>query len=458
MKHHLPHLVLAFSALVCGAASAATAFTDIDQALKAAKAKQEPVFVDFSASWCHDCHAMDAKVLNGPEWEAEQSRFVLVRSDADSVNGVAWTKKLKVPALPSYIVLNADGSERGRLMGFIPSEKFYPELNRILSGEDAFDKLKQDAQHGSVDAAAKVLAAYGERDQAADGVRWYASLPMATRKAVSADPHAALRLAVVQMTAESRKALMSNPPLPAAESARLEKDCRTHAQEALSGPIALDEYFDTARTLLACAHSLPESERKALATARLPSLTALYDSQVPSAESGIVRDATYALAFYYKALGDSAKEQAIYQRAIAIGRKSLGDGHGGFDVKRDQAMALVLNEFLANHGSQTEDIALQKAMVAAYPDNYFYQSEYGDSLLEQGHAADALPYLQYAANNASAQDKLQVTHSLAKALIALNRRPEAEKLFDAALHTAEKQFPEMTKMQMAYWKRSGGVL
>lgn len=454
MQRSVLRLLLASSVLICGVAFAGTTFTNIDQALKAAQTRQEPVFVDFSATWCHDCHAMDAKVLNGPEWEAEQNHFVLVRSDADSVNGKAWMDKLQIPALPTYVVLNTNGSERGRLMGFIPRAKFYPQLDRILSGQDAFEKLKQDAAHGSVEATAKALRAYDDRNQQQEGLRWFAMLPDATRKAVSADPKAALRLAMVEMNAESRKAWFSQPQLPAAQRARLEKECRVHALQALSGPIGLDDHFSVAGTLLGCAHDLPASQRKALVAKQLPKLKALYDSKMPSAESGTLRDATYTLAFYYKTLGDSAAEKATYQRAIAIGRKALDDGHGGFEVKRDPGMADVLAEFLDKGGHEAEYVALKKAQVAAYPDNYSYSSDYGKALLKQGKAAQALPYLQRASRESKGtEDNLTITHHLAEALIALNRRSEALKLYDEALRTAKSQFPKMTQIDLQILKK-----
>lgn len=447
MKHHLLHFVLASSLLVCAAASAETGFTNIDQALKAAQAKQLPVFIDFSATWCHDCHAMDAKVLNGPEWNAEQSHFVLVRSDADSVNGTAWMKKLNIPALPTYVVLNSDGSERGTLMGFIPRAKFYPALDRILSGQDALPKLKQEAAHGSVEATVKVLRAYDDHEQQQDGLAWYAKLPAATRKAVAGDAKAAVELAIVEANAESRKAWFSQPRLPAAERARLTKECRAHALEAMRGPIDLDPHFNMAETLLGCATELSKPQQKAIAAAQLPSLKALYDRAMPSAYSGTLRDATYTLASYYKTVGNTTAEKATYERAVAIGRKTLDDGHGGFDVQRDPGMADVLDEFLVKGGHEAESVALEKALVDAYPENYSYQSAYGRALLKQGKAAEALPYLQRAARGSDGtEDHLAITYSLAKALVALNRRPEAEKLFNEALQQGRKQFPKMTAL------------
>lgn len=479
MKRY-PLMIFFAAGLACGAVHAETTLTNIDQALKVAQAKQEPVFVDFSAVWCHSCHAMDEKVLNGPEWVARQSRFVLVRSDADSSNGDEWMKKLSVPALPTYVVLNPDGSERGRLAGEMDRSNFYQALDRLLSGADAIPKLKADALHGSTDAVAKVLRAYDDRGQQQEGLRWYEGLPAATRKAVISTPGAATRLAVIMAHSERRdvandasrqraelmlkeevdaakrekirKRIAAMPPaLSANQRDALMSDCRDHARQAMKGQLGLGERFDMAGTLLAC---VPTEQRKTIASEQLPGLKALYDTEAPSAGSGELREATYALATYYKAATDSAGELALYRRAISIGRKALDDGHGGLDVKRDQAMADVLSEFLNRYGFPSEKpdyVSLQKALVEAYPDNAFYQTEYGRCLLKQGRAAEALPYLERGSDHAAAQDKLAYTRSLAEALIALNRRSEAESLFNAALLKAKRQFPKETAMEMEYW-------
>ena len=446
-------------ALICGTAHAQTALTDIDQALKVAQAKQLPLFIDFSAVWCHSCHVMDEQVLNGADWDSRQDRFVLVRSDADSLSGEAWMKKLNVPALPAYLVLNPDGSERGRLTGEMKRANFYPAFDRLLSGEDSLTKLKADAAAGSIDAVVKVLSAYDERKKQRKGLDWYAKLPEATRKAAQADGPAATRLAIVETHAEQRDLLSSRPgaafatlKLSTAQRAQLAKDCRAHALQALGGTIGTSDHFDIAKALLFCAEDLPPSQRNAIAAAQLPALKALYDKDVPIGGSGKLREATYALAHYYKALGDSAAEKGIYARSIAIGRKALDDGHGGLDVKRDRSMADVSSEFLRNEGPQAEYTEMAKAMVEAWPDDFLCQYRYGSDLLKHGKAAEALPYLERASNGASDAWKLGTAYMRAKALVALQRRAEAEKLFGEAIRKAEAQFPERTRIDKEYMK------
>ena len=79
--------------------------------------------------------------------------------------------------------------------------------------------------------------------------------------------------------------------------------------------------------------------------------------------------------------------------------------------------------------------------------NILCQYGYGNDLLKHGKAAEALPYLERASDNATPVWKLSTTYARARALVALHRRLEAEKLFNAALRQAEAQFPEQTRYE-----------
>jgi len=73
-------------------------------------------------------------------------------------------------------------------------------------------------------------------------------------------------------------------------------------------------------------------------------------------------------------------------------------------------------------------------------------------LLDSGKAAEALPYLERASAHADDSFKLRTVFTRAQALVALNRRPEAEKLFQDALQQEEKMFPGEAKSARQYMK------
>jgi thiol-disulfide isomerase/thioredoxin len=400
----------------------------IDAALKLAKEQHLPVFIDFQAQWCYSCYFMASHVLNGKEWQAAEKRFVFVETDADSPDGAAWMGKLSVKALPSYVVLNAEGTEQGRILAEQPREKFYPALDRILGGGDALDGLKTQAAKGSAAALADALSSYYARGQVDEGLAWYAGLPAAQRKNAENDAKSATWVARLQMEKSAKE--------------KNTAQCVAAAQRVLAGDPGCDRYY-VVDTLNSCSEKFPENERKSLLSAQRPALTALLDQQVFVATPTCAdqRSAVFAAADLDQAIGDGAAEQAVLERGIAAAQNALG-GTAQLDFKRDRNAADNLRVYLTRAKRIDEVDALMPKLIAAYPDDYVYSYRYGRSLLERGKAVDALPYLDKAAAKAFGVNRLTVAGLRAKALIALNRRADAEKVVADALQANGPWFPE----------------
>jgi predicted Zn-dependent protease len=149
----------------------------------------------------------------------------------------------------------------------------------------------------------------------------------------------------------------------------------------------------------------------------------------------------FAAADLNKAIGDSAAEQAVLERGIAATQNALG-GADRLDLKRDRNAADNLRVYLVRAGRIADVDALMPKLIAAYPDDYVYPYRFGRSLLERGKAAEALPYLEQAAAKAFGVNRLTVAGLRAKALIALNRRADAEKVVADALEANGPWFPE----------------
>jgi thiol:disulfide interchange protein DsbD len=87
----------------------------LSTALEQARAQGRPVLVDFAASWCKDCAAMDAAVFPAAEVRNELTNFVFVRYQADKPNESPAREILDrfgVMGLPTYVVLKPDPKER----------------------------------------------------------------------------------------------------------------------------------------------------------------------------------------------------------------------------------------------------------------------------------------------------------------------------------------------------------
>jgi thiol:disulfide interchange protein len=79
-------------------------------ALQQARATGRPLFVDFHASWCKDCSAMDEMVFNQAEVNNHLQKFVAVRYAAEQPNAAPAKPLLdhfNIVGLPTYLVLSS---------------------------------------------------------------------------------------------------------------------------------------------------------------------------------------------------------------------------------------------------------------------------------------------------------------------------------------------------------------
>jgi hypothetical protein len=419
-------ITIALLMLVLGAAHAAdpAAPRIVDDALQLAAREHRPVLIDFSAVWCYSCYYMESHVLNGPEWKALERRAVVVKSDADSPDGAHWMQQLNVKALPAYVALNADGSELGRILAEQPRAKFYPAMDTILGGSDALDALKKKADGGSAAAVAEVLSSYLARDQVQEGLDWYTALPAERRKAVSADANVSLWAERLQM-----------------EKAAKAKDnaaCVVAAPRVLSGDVGCDRYY-VLETLLSCSEKLPAPERKPLLEPQRHALDDLLAKQVfvDPLVCADQRTAVMVSADLDAAIGDAAAETAVLDHGITDARQRLGG-----DLSKDRNLADNLRVFLTRAKRIDEVDAMMPKLIAAYPDDYVYPYRYGRSLLERGKAAEALPYLEQAADKTFGVNRLTVATLRVQALLALHREKDAESVVAETLKENGPWFPE----------------
>ena len=393
----------------------------VDEALAQAQREHVPVFVDFQAQWCYSCYFMATHVLNGPQWEKLGKRMHVIEVDADSPDGAAWMKKLSVQALPSYVVLTSDGSELGRITAEQPREKFYPALERILAGGDSLDALKTK---GTPAAIADVLTIFEARNDIDAGLAWYAALPDKQRKAAEMDKEVEFRLARVQM-----------------EKAAKAKDnagCVAAAQRALLGGGGCDRLY-VLEQIVECSDKQPLEERQSLLTPHRSMLDAMLTKQVfvEPAQCADQRTAVLVAADLAKAIDDKAGETAALDRGIADARRRLRENYA-----KDRNLADNLRVYLTRAERFDELDALYPKLMAAYPDDYVYAYRYGASLLKRGKPAEALKYLEQAAEKTFGANRLAVATLRVQALLALHRKTDAEKVVADALEANGPWFPE----------------
>jgi hypothetical protein len=424
MKRAFAVLPLLFVLVSSSHAAGQNGPSSIEDALTQARQQHKPVLLDFQAVWCYSCYYMASHVLNGKEWKALEGKTVVIEADADSPNGQAWMKKLKVSFLPTYVVLDEKGDELGRILAERPRNTFYPAIDAILAGNSRLDKLKGEAQKGSMSAVAAVLDAYQERGEGDEGMAWFATLPATVRNVSDKDRHVAF--------AKQRLSLLQ------AQAAKNDEVIVASAQKVLAGPIGCDRPY-VVESLLEASTRLPAEQRKSVLAAQQPSFREFLSTQVLNATPACAdqRSAIIDMANIDAAVGDSAGEKAVLDQAIASARQRLGG-----NLASDRNLADNLRVYLGRAQRTAELDTLQHELIAAYPDDYVFAYRYGRSLVDAGKPAEALPYLEQAAGKAYGANRFTVASVRVKALRALNRQADADKLVADTVAENGKLFPD----------------
>jgi thiol:disulfide interchange protein len=91
-----------------------------------ARTQHKLILYDFSAAWCGPCHQLDRVVFEDVESARRiNARFVAVRvvdrlqeEGANSKEVEALQRQYAVSAFPTLVVADADGHQRGKMVGF----------------------------------------------------------------------------------------------------------------------------------------------------------------------------------------------------------------------------------------------------------------------------------------------------------------------------------------------------
>src|SRR5437016_163721 len=98
-----------------------------DKAVEAAKKEDKVVFIDFYATWCGPCKKLDAETFSdGKVKKFFKDKMVPIKIDVDKDKAMA--AKFNIRAMPTMVMVGADGKEIGRLVGFRPAERFLADI------------------------------------------------------------------------------------------------------------------------------------------------------------------------------------------------------------------------------------------------------------------------------------------------------------------------------------------
>jgi len=106
--------------------------TSWDAALARAKNEGKPVLVDFYADWCVWCKRLDTTTFRDPKVaKLLVASVVPLKLDVDRAGRDA-ASRYNVDGLPTLVLLSSDGSEIGRIPGYMPPGAFLDAVAGML--------------------------------------------------------------------------------------------------------------------------------------------------------------------------------------------------------------------------------------------------------------------------------------------------------------------------------------
>lgn len=106
-------------------------YTDLDEAMAVAKQTNRKIFVDFDATWCGPCHMLHDQVLVTDDFKKLSKYFVFVEIDVDLQKTVA--ANYQVEAMPTQMILDAQGTVIDKIVGYGGPDMFYAFVNKYAN-------------------------------------------------------------------------------------------------------------------------------------------------------------------------------------------------------------------------------------------------------------------------------------------------------------------------------------
>lgn len=382
----------------------------LPEALLEAQAQKKPVLIDFQAPWCYSCYYMEQHVLSKNAFAQASRRLIPVKVDVDLEEGRALKEKYGVTFLPSYVLIGADGSVLGRIIGEQTEKDFLEKLAALTGGAVSGPAARAVA-------ALKARLDAGQYEQASQEI---ASLPKDLAGELSA--RAEWKILAARLTLMREVKAKKSVNLKALESLlNLEDSC------------ALAYDFGYADQLLA---ELPEARRRELLEAARPAFEKLLENKVFNGQCADFRSGVEGLAGIYENLKLPGKKAELLARAVALlEQKKL-------PVGEDRNLDDNLRFFLEQAGDNAKLTALYPKLIAAYPADYVYSYRFARYLLERDLPKDALAPVELADKLCYGANRLAVTKIRAKILAALDRKDEARALLKRDIKAGAKSFPK----------------
>jgi len=94
-----------------------------------AKIEKKPIIVDFYADWCRPCKQMDRESLaNEDVANYIKDNYIAYKVDTEKEKEIA--ERFKVDNLPTFVFLDHNGQEIGRITSYLTKDAFFKALKK----------------------------------------------------------------------------------------------------------------------------------------------------------------------------------------------------------------------------------------------------------------------------------------------------------------------------------------
>ena len=120
----------------------------IDATLADAKAHHRPILLDMYTDWCEWCHALDDTTYVDPTFIQFSKRFTMskINAEVDTVTAAHY----HVNGYPTVLVLNENGEEIDRVVGYARAPEFISQIRDVLAGKNTLASIRaQEPAHAN---------------------------------------------------------------------------------------------------------------------------------------------------------------------------------------------------------------------------------------------------------------------------------------------------------------------
>ena len=119
---------------------------DYETAFGLAPKTGKRIIIDFYTQWCGTCKAYDKYIFPDSAFQTYiKSKFYFLKLDAELSENIEISKKFKIHAYPTIVVLDSAGNEINRISGYFGNDpKYYMDLiESILQGKENYKSYEK---------------------------------------------------------------------------------------------------------------------------------------------------------------------------------------------------------------------------------------------------------------------------------------------------------------------------